>query len=896
MGEHDGILLDRWESTGDQQAFMELVTRYQGMVFGVCVRIVKDRAKAEELVQECFLKLTKTRPKNVRLLGPWLHRVATNAAINQLGSETRRQAREKKYMETTASTHESSWDDVNEILDEELNSLPIENREVIIAHFLEGHTQVDVAQKFGVSRHVVADRMKKGLDSLHRKLRSRGVAIPAAALSTMMTSEIVYAAPSTLTAAMGKAVLRGAFSTKPMTKSAAFKYAVSAVVAGFFLLGLTKFASNGSPNQPDLSTDSLQQVAALGNESAESPPSVSAVAAEAEDRSGEGDESAASIEDDVHEEVVRLQCIDGQLNPVPGVQVYVLQYSPSGPPLVWGYDNARDSFSSHGPLLSDDDGYIEFAAFEGPEPLPTHRILYAVLPNQMVGAWSSSINTKYPWREAKTTVLMVPSKSVSGKILFPVDYDPTLLHVDTSSISVPDPDSRLDISFRGSSFEEKAVFPGLFDVVVDSMGNFEIHNVPAEGSYNVRARGPGLGERHLPVWKHKSSDRIEMSISEEGVLEGTVRYADTGNPVVGRNVYCMNRMEMSGTRVGKTDLYGRYSIRGLSEGIYDITVELDSYPPTSVSAAKSRVNVEVGLVTEGIDFELETGKVISGTTTNDIGAPLENVLIVALSPATPNVSGVRINSSFSDANGKYDLRLPTGDTMLYVGSVPKGIEYPNDQAKRVVTVTPTMENHEPVDFAFKIDTNTPEEIGTGIVVGRAIDSSGNPIPDVLISWRHETVSFGQTVNLSKGVIGKTDENGKFSVKIDATGNHKLTVGGKEWSAITGAQFTIAKDETKEMDDVTLEKYTLKLVVQTVDEEGSPVPHVTIYPYADNYFYPGHSTQTDIDGMLYLDNLPDTEIRLNTMREGYVDNNWTGFAGEDADIVLEKGSRWTNSTN
>jgi len=42
MGEHDGNLLDRWESTGDQDAFMELVVRYQGMVYGTCLRIVKD--------------------------------------------------------------------------------------------------------------------------------------------------------------------------------------------------------------------------------------------------------------------------------------------------------------------------------------------------------------------------------------------------------------------------------------------------------------------------------------------------------------------------------------------------------------------------------------------------------------------------------------------------------------------------------------------------------------------------------------------------------------------------------------------------------------------------------------------------------------------------------------
>ncbi|MFP6583735.1 MAG: RNA polymerase sigma factor [Candidatus Hydrogenedentota bacterium] len=146
MNELDGSLLDRWETAGHNQAFMELVARYQGMVYGVCLRIVRDSSKAEDLVQECFLKLTRSRPKGRDSLGPWLHRVATTA-INEQRSAIRRATRETKYMEGRPGHEVAAWDDINEILDAELNALPDACRAVIVAHYSEGHTQVEVAER-----------------------------------------------------------------------------------------------------------------------------------------------------------------------------------------------------------------------------------------------------------------------------------------------------------------------------------------------------------------------------------------------------------------------------------------------------------------------------------------------------------------------------------------------------------------------------------------------------------------------------------------------------------------------------------------------------------------------------------------------------------------------------
>jgi len=93
-------------------------------MYGVCLRILHDPARAEELVQDCFLKLTHTRPKHLTTLVPWLHRVATTASIDSIRKGSRRTQRETEFSELQTSITENQWNDINEILDEELDSLP----------------------------------------------------------------------------------------------------------------------------------------------------------------------------------------------------------------------------------------------------------------------------------------------------------------------------------------------------------------------------------------------------------------------------------------------------------------------------------------------------------------------------------------------------------------------------------------------------------------------------------------------------------------------------------------------------------------------------------------------------------------------------------------------------
>jgi DNA-directed RNA polymerase specialized sigma24 family protein len=57
MNSSDRTLIEKWTTRRDADAFAEIVSRYSGMVYATCLRILRNGSEAEEVAQECFLKL-----------------------------------------------------------------------------------------------------------------------------------------------------------------------------------------------------------------------------------------------------------------------------------------------------------------------------------------------------------------------------------------------------------------------------------------------------------------------------------------------------------------------------------------------------------------------------------------------------------------------------------------------------------------------------------------------------------------------------------------------------------------------------------------------------------------------------------------------------------------------
>jgi RNA polymerase sigma-70 factor (ECF subfamily) len=127
-------------------------------------------AAPEDVVQEAFLKLAALARSPDRVV-PWLYRVVRNAAISAGRAERRR-----RHHESVAASHTPGWfipgDGTLDATAAEsaLRALPLEQREIIVAHLWGGLTFEEIAAVAGCSSSTVHRRYTEGLAELRRRL------------------------------------------------------------------------------------------------------------------------------------------------------------------------------------------------------------------------------------------------------------------------------------------------------------------------------------------------------------------------------------------------------------------------------------------------------------------------------------------------------------------------------------------------------------------------------------------------------------------------------------------------------------------------------------------------------------------------------------------------------
>lgn len=76
---------------GSESAFAALMVRYQGRLHGFIARIIGDRDRAEDLVQEAFIRVARHlhRFDDTKKFSTWLYTIASNLAKNELRNRSR---------------------------------------------------------------------------------------------------------------------------------------------------------------------------------------------------------------------------------------------------------------------------------------------------------------------------------------------------------------------------------------------------------------------------------------------------------------------------------------------------------------------------------------------------------------------------------------------------------------------------------------------------------------------------------------------------------------------------------------------------------------------------------------------------------------------------------------
>lgn len=215
MSPSDRSLVDRWLAARDAAAFREIVARHASLVYATSRRILRDPAAAEDVTQDCFLKLCEAISPP-RSLPAWLHRVATHRSLDRLRATRRRREHETRRAEalareTAAGDPEGRmvWRETERLVDEAIASLPEELREPLVRRYLEGEASGAIASDLRISRNTVTARLRRGIDAVRDHLSRRGVSIAPALLVGGLSSIEAAAAPPEILASLGKLAIAG---------------------------------------------------------------------------------------------------------------------------------------------------------------------------------------------------------------------------------------------------------------------------------------------------------------------------------------------------------------------------------------------------------------------------------------------------------------------------------------------------------------------------------------------------------------------------------------------------------------------------------------------------------------------------------------------------------------
>jgi RNA polymerase sigma factor (sigma-70 family) len=195
----DGQLLEHYLARRDETAFEALVRRHGPMVFGVCRRVLRNPADAEDAFQATFLvlvrKATTILPRN--RVGNWLHGVAYRTAMKARTTTARRQARER-MMFTQEAIETEALDDWLPLLDRELNRLPEKYRLPVVLCDLEGKTRKEAARHLDWPEGTVATRLTRARALLAQRLSRQGVALTAGAIALALSQRATARVPLSL--------------------------------------------------------------------------------------------------------------------------------------------------------------------------------------------------------------------------------------------------------------------------------------------------------------------------------------------------------------------------------------------------------------------------------------------------------------------------------------------------------------------------------------------------------------------------------------------------------------------------------------------------------------------------------------------------------------------------
>jgi RNA polymerase sigma-70 factor (ECF subfamily) len=171
------------------EAFEELLRRYEGPVLTFCYAFVRDRASAEDMAQETFLRVFRNaaRYQPVAKFTTWLYTIAANLCINELKKLKHRPSVsldepagddpqgtriiERLRGSARAPPSETELREAGSLIRRAIDHLPYDQRTTLIMVEYHHLQYQEIAEILGVTVSAIKMRVKRGRETLREALK-----------------------------------------------------------------------------------------------------------------------------------------------------------------------------------------------------------------------------------------------------------------------------------------------------------------------------------------------------------------------------------------------------------------------------------------------------------------------------------------------------------------------------------------------------------------------------------------------------------------------------------------------------------------------------------------------------------------------------------------------------
>lgn len=179
----DAELLQQYRETGDLKVLGELYERYMHLIFGVCLKYLRDEDDSKDATMQIFEKLvTDLRLYEVKNLSSWLHTLARNHCLMMLRQRKRTTAQEsiqligEDDMEIVAFVHPEDEGVEMQLVQMEkgMNDLPDEQKVCLELFYLEQKSYKEICDMTGFDFKQVKSYIQNGKRNLKIYLDKTG--------------------------------------------------------------------------------------------------------------------------------------------------------------------------------------------------------------------------------------------------------------------------------------------------------------------------------------------------------------------------------------------------------------------------------------------------------------------------------------------------------------------------------------------------------------------------------------------------------------------------------------------------------------------------------------------------------------------------------------------------